>query len=298
MQRQSYIPRMRNRWESVKASTPNQYASRPGLSGIAADQVSVAPVITAAVMEAANPKVKALYGDFGLSSSSSMTDFAKRIRVDADLMRATWPNTEKCMTVAALDRLITPVKMLAERVASTGNDMAGSGIRRLVADEYTRVATDLVREVSGKHGIGPVLYHLNQAKAKVASVGEDADAATICIERPALSSENPIRAAILFTLGRIAIALETYATLEDFRPWFTKNRVFEWVFEVFYRIGEVAIAIAEGAGQVITSLSDLAQFTAKSLQQLWELMKIATIAGGAFLVYWYVLRDKKKKGTR
>ena len=291
-----YIERKRRRWEAVQSSTAAQYPAPRALGATAMDEVMLAPVITAAAMQAANPKVKALYGDFGLSSSSSMVDFARRIRTDTDLLAATWPNTEKCMTVAAMDRLISPIKMLAEKVADAGAGMATTGIRRLVADEYLRVSKNLVTEVSGKWGIGPILYHLNNAKASTAAVGEDADSAQLCIEKPAFSSANPVRAAVLFTLGRIAIALETFAELEDYRPWFTKNRVFEYAFEVLYRVGEVAVAIAVGAGQIILSLKDLADFTATTITQLWEILKLSTYAGAAFLVYWYVLRDKKKKG--
>ncbi len=250
--------------------------------------------ISAADMARASGKARALYGDFGLATASTVKAFAAQVRRDTDLLRKTWPDTERCVTVAALEALVMPLKELTERVAQAGREMAASGIRRLVADQYKRVADGLVRDVSGSRGIGPMLFELQEAKRQVAAMGVDADAATICITRRDLLGGNPLRSATFFTLGRVAIALETYADLEDVRPWFAKNAVFDAAFTVFFTIGKLTVATVEKTGQIVNSLDDMVRATAETLSRIVEIAKISTIATAGYLLWRYVLRDKKK----
>jgi hypothetical protein len=304
-----YIADQRRKWEGVKRSTAMQYGLPVGDAqlggpagggpaggmifqfGLGQDDL---PPITAADMQRARPKVEALYGNFGLTESSSMKEFAKKVREDADLVQKTWPVTEHCMTVGALERLIIPLKELVERVAQTGFDMATTGIRRLIGDRFREAARRLLDEVSEK-GIGAVLSGLRQGLEAEKNTGVPRDEINICLVP---KGRRSLRNSVILTLQRVAITLEAYADLEDFRPSFAKNRVFDFMFDVFFKIGEVIVAIADVSGRVINSLADLAKFAAESAGDIMEAIKIATIAGGAFAVWWYFLRDGKKKKVK
>ena len=303
-----YISHQQRKWEGAKRSTAMQYGLPVGDAelggpagggpaggmifqfGMGEDEL---PPVTAAAMAAAGPKVEQLYGNFGLVESSSLKAFAKQVRADAELVRKTWPQTEHCMTVAALERLIIPMKDMVERVAQTGFDMANSGIRRLIGSEFRAVSKNLIGDVSEK-GIGKVLGGLDKGLEAARNTGTPKDEVNICLVP---QGRDSLRSSVILTLGRVAIALEAFAELEDARPFFAKNRLFDFMFDVFFKIGEVVVAIADVSGRVINSLTDLAEFAAESASKFVDIIKITTIVGGAFAVWWYFLRDgKKKKG--
>jgi hypothetical protein len=67
------------------------------------------------------------------------------------------------------------------------------------------------------------------------------------------------------------------------------------VLAVTVKIGEVWQDVLEVAGAGLKAATDAANALGSAFSKLGDIIKWATIGGGLFMLYWYVLKPKKKK---
>jgi len=215
-----------------------------------------APVIDGAALRAGIAKASTIYAFKSPAAANDLKAFAKKLADDRELLRTTWsvPAGDVCMTFLALALIIRPVALLARKTITTAHELAASGVRALVAEQYLRVARDLENDVfTGKFGIGRLVEVLNM---------EHDPNAKFC---PSSAQLADLRKRVLFVIGRIQIALETYVELDDMRPWFAKNRVVDAVVDVLLGIGGFAVAIATWSGRIVNTAADLIDKTARAV---------------------------------
>lgn len=313
MRRPSYIQRQRHRWEDIQGQTRADYpwaypqAPRPQRRVLpsplgAEDTVGSPRDITINTSDLQAAAIKAP-GIFSFQSSATVTDmksFARALMSDRDLLRKAWPATEHCMTLAAFDKLVTPVETLANAVISMNNELATQGINVLIRGDFYSNASDLASDASGQYGIGSLLYLRNKWKARASADGDDPEVVRVCAwAKEGKEAYGGIREKILYTLGRIAMTIEATAFLQDIKPWFANNRVFDMVFEVLLGIGSFALAFATKAYEftdiAIDTVEDLFKATAKMASLLRKLMDNALWIGAGVLAYYLLVKPKMKK---
>ena len=235
-----------------------------------------APTIDDAAMQQGMAKAAAIF-QFQAPRTTNLKEFARKLESDRELLRSTWtvPTGEACLTVAALRRLVLPVGILATKTSLMGHQLAGSGVRQLVAEQYLRIASDLNRDAfEGQFGIGGLVATISRQTSQTTEM---------CL------SAVELRKRLLFVLGRIQIAIATYVELEDMRPWFARNAIADAVMDALFAVGGFAVAVAAAAGTVVRTTADLIDKTAKA----FDFALKASIVGAAIWVYLKYLKEPR-----
>jgi hypothetical protein len=240
------------------------------------------PVIDDAALQQGIAKATAIFQFQAPRATTDLKQFARKLEADRELLRSTWsvPTGEACLTVAALRQLVLPVGILATKTSLMGHQLAESGVRQLVAEQYRRVASDLNRDAfEGQFGIGGLVATLSRQTSSTTEM---------CL------SAVELRKRILFVLGRIQIAMSTYVELEDMRPWFARNAIADAVMDTLLAVGGFAVAVATAAGNVVQTTADLIDTSAKVMDFLLK----ASLVGAGIWVYFNYIKEPRDHGHR
>jgi len=235
------------------------------------------PVIDDAALQQGIAKATTIFQFQAPRATADLRQFARKLESDRELLRSTWPvpTGEACLTVAALRRLVFPVGVLATKVSLMGHQLADSGVRQLVADQYRRVASDLNRDAfEGQFGIGGLVATLSRQTSQTTEM---------CL------SGVELRKRILFVLGRVQIAISTYVELEDMRPWFARNAIADAAMDALLAVGGFAVAVATAVGKLVQTAADLIDTSAKAM----DLMFKAAIVGAGLWFYFNYIQEPR-----
>lgn len=215
------------------------------------------------------------------------TDLSK-FRDDIRGLEAVWPTGEVCFSGEAFIEVVTPLIALGNKAINLGAELARDGTRKLVAGRYLAISRDLSRDLNGLMGLGGLQATIDETKKEAADRGLSLSGIRVCLEP---IGPRDMRSQVLFSLNRIRIALETYQELEDMRPWFAKNAVFDFIFNALFKLGEATVSAAKLVGEPI---EDLVNAFNAAMNATLQILKWGTLLGGLYLL-WKVLEPE---GTR
>lgn len=242
-----------------------------------------APVINMSDLNMASGDTSRLFSLGIKQPNLTLSEFVKQLDRDISGMRAVFPKGEICMTGDVYEYFVNNLIDLGSAAIEAGRQLSQTGLRQFVKSEYSRVANDLNRDLSGSLGLSAMLKSLLDLKTEADARGVTLSQSTICV-----SPKNGVdlHKRIFFSLGRIKIAVETYIELEGFVPWFADNFLANYFFDALFAIGETSVAIVKAIKAPIDNLNNLFNNGRKAAEEVKEIVKIVSIAGAfAYAMY-------------